>query len=247
PPFQARPIRDGRKSCAGAPVASGAGPRGAVARLVGWAWRSTTGRPRLLHQGLQEGKRVDAVGVPAFESDLQCVLTDETHVADPKLRIAECFHARQAARHSGFTATLGAGAGPPQLLARVGRLRAVLPRDLHDLTFAVDVDVRGKWIGVLQALYLVDVEHRKLTERLDRRACCDLRRDRYECLRTRRLRPRDDDRCAPVGVLANSFLERDGAEEGNAESLRRRLRAAVAEDLVAVPALGAHVPAHVLD
>src|SRR5579864_5273747 len=170
PPFRARAIRDGRKSCAVVPVASETGAREAVARLVGSAWRSTTGRPRLLHQGLQQGKRVDAVGVPAFESDLQRVLTDETHVADTKLRITECFHTREAARHSGFTATLGAGAGPPQLLAGVGRLRAVLPRDLHDLTFAVDVDVGGKRIGVLQPLYLVDVEHRKLTERLDRRA-----------------------------------------------------------------------------
>jgi hypothetical protein len=86
----------------------------------------------------------------ALKSDLQCVLADQAHILDPQLFRSEVLDPSQAARRSCFTATLGAGAGPPELLSRVGAAVAVLPRDLHHLTFAVDFDVDWKRVGVLQ-------------------------------------------------------------------------------------------------
>src|SRR6266511_5309563 len=94
---------------------------------------------------------------------------------------------------------------------------------------------------------LVDVDDGQLAERLDRRARRDLRGDLDESPGPRRLRPRDHHGRSAVGVFADALLERLRPEEGNAEPFRRRLCTTVAEDLVPVPAIGAHVPAHVLD
>jgi hypothetical protein len=86
----------------------------------------------------------------ALERDLQRVLSDQRHVPDAQLVGAEAPDARQPARCTRFASTLGAWTRPPQLLSRVHRLPAVFPRDLHDLTLAIDVDGGGKRIGVLQ-------------------------------------------------------------------------------------------------
>jgi hypothetical protein len=105
----------------------------------------------------------------ALESDLKRVLADQAHVLDPQLFRGEVLDACQAARRSGFTATLGARACPPELFSRVNAAVAVLPRDLHHLALAVDVDVEWKRVAVLQVLYrpLPDVDDGQLTEGLD--------------------------------------------------------------------------------
>src|SRR5215472_1010892 len=106
--------------------------------------------PALLHQASKKRKRVDPGGVSALERDLQRVLPDERYVLDSQLLVTECLDSRQAPRHSRLAATLGAWAGPSQLLARVSRVSAVLPHDLHDLALAVHVDVCRKRIRVLR-------------------------------------------------------------------------------------------------
>jgi len=57
----------------------------------------------------------------------------------------------------------------------------------------------------------VDVDDRKLAERLDRCSRRYLRCDCGERLRARRLWTRDDHGCAGISVLANPFLERHRA------------------------------------
>src|SRR5207302_10702637 len=93
----------------------------------------------------------------------------------------------------------------------------------------------------------VHVDDGQLAERLDGRPRGHLGGDLHEGLRTGRLGTRDDHRGPGVRVFANALFERDRAEERNTEPPGGRLGAAVAEDLVAVSTLRAHVPAHVLD
>ena len=108
----------------------------------------------------------------ALECDLQGVLADQAHVLDPQLLRGEVLDAGQATWRSRFTPALGAWARPPQLLSRKGAVVAALPRDLHHLALALDVDVEWKRVGVLQLLCrpLPDVDDRKLPEGLDGRA-----------------------------------------------------------------------------
>jgi hypothetical protein len=115
----------------------------------------------------------------ALKCDLDRVLADQAHVLDAQLVGRQALDAGKAARRTAFASALGARAGPPKLFTGVSALVAALPRDLHDLSIAVDVDVDGKGIGVLQLLLsgLVDVDHGELAERLDRRASRDLRGD----------------------------------------------------------------------
>lgn len=107
-----------------------------------------------------------------LERDLQRVLADQAHVLDPQLLRGEVLDAGQATWRSRFAPALGAGARPPQLLSRVDAAVAALPRDLHHLALAVDVDVEWKRVGVLQLLCrpLPDVDYRKLPKGLDGRA-----------------------------------------------------------------------------
>jgi hypothetical protein len=86
----------------------------------------------------------------ALERDLKRILPDEAHVLDPKLIRGQALDAGESTWSSGFTATLGARAGPSQLFARIGAAVAVLPSDLHHLALSVDVDVEWKRVGVLQ-------------------------------------------------------------------------------------------------
>jgi hypothetical protein len=88
--------------------------------------------------------------VAALKSDLDRVLADQAHVLDTQLVGREALDAGEAACRAAFAATLRAWARPPKLLTRVGALVAALPRDLHDLSLAIDVDVDGKRFGVLQ-------------------------------------------------------------------------------------------------
>jgi hypothetical protein len=53
----------------------------------------------------------------ALEGDLKGVLADQADVLDAKLFGGEVLDASQAAGRSRLTAALGAGAGPPELLA----------------------------------------------------------------------------------------------------------------------------------
>ena len=103
----------------------------------------------------------------ALERNLQCVLTDQAHVLDPKLFGGQALDASQSPRRARFTSTLRARARPPELLARVRAAVPVLPRDLHHLALAIDIDVEWKRVGVLQWLSLPDVDHRQLAEGLD--------------------------------------------------------------------------------
>ena len=88
----------------------------------------------------------------ALESDLQRVLPDQAHVLDPQLVGCEVLDAGQAAWRSCLTSTFRAWTGPSKLLARIGAAVATLPLDLHHLALAIDVDVDGKRIRVLQLL-----------------------------------------------------------------------------------------------
>src|SRR5437870_13692009 len=96
--------------------------------------------------------------------------------------------------------------------------------------------VSGKASGFF-SVSLPDVDYRQLPEGLDRRPRSNLRCDFHECLSSRRFRPRDDDRRAAVRVLANRLFEWYRAEERHAQSPRRGLGAAVAEDLMAMAAV----------
>ncbi len=50
--------------------------------------------PRALcHEVPEEGERIDPCGVTAFERDLQRVLTDQGHIPNAQLGIAEGLHA----------------------------------------------------------------------------------------------------------------------------------------------------------
>ena len=102
--------------------------------------------------------------MPAFESDLERVLANERHVLDAQVIWAQSFHPRQPSWCSSFTAALGTWTGPPELLARVGGVTAVLPRHIHDLAPTVDVNGEGKWVGVLQRSRLMNVDDRQLAE-----------------------------------------------------------------------------------
>ena len=95
-------------------------------------------------------ERVDAGRVPAFERDLECVLTDEHHILDAQLLGTERVDPGKAPGSAGFTPTFSARARPSQLLGRVSGAVAVFPGDLHRLLCAIDIDVDWKRIGVLQ-------------------------------------------------------------------------------------------------
>src|SRR5487761_1002289 len=111
-----------------------------TARSRGATWIWTTGRPRLSQTfaglGPQPAKvreGVDAGGGAAFEGDLERVLADEHNVFDAQLFGIQRLDAGQASWSAGFTATLGAGARPAQLLAGVRSVVGVFPRDVHRL------------------------------------------------------------------------------------------------------------------
>jgi hypothetical protein len=88
--------------------------------------------------------------VSVFERDLERVLTDESYVLDPQLIRFEILEAGQTSGHSSLAATLSTRACPPKPLARVGAAMPTLPRDDHDLAFAIDVDCEGKRVGIFQ-------------------------------------------------------------------------------------------------
>ncbi len=88
----------------------------------------------------------------ALERDLKRILTDEGDVLDAELFGAERLDPGQAPGGTGLTATFSARTRPSQLLGCVLRVLAVLPRDLHRLPRAIDIDVDWKRIGVLQSL-----------------------------------------------------------------------------------------------
>jgi hypothetical protein len=88
--------------------------------------------------------------VAALECDLDGVLADQARILNAQLFGGKVLDARQPAGRTALAATLRAGARPPKLLTGVGAAMAALPRDLHDLSVAVDIDIDGKGIGVLQ-------------------------------------------------------------------------------------------------
>ena len=86
----------------------------------------------------------------AFERDLERVLADQRHVLDAQLIGVEVLDASKTSRHAGLAATLRARARPAQTLAGIAAAMTVLPRDDHDLAFAVDIDCERKGVGVFQ-------------------------------------------------------------------------------------------------
>jgi hypothetical protein len=88
--------------------------------------------------------------VAAFERDLECVLADERHIQHAQLIGVEVLDASKASGHAGLAATLRARTCPTQSLAGIAAAMTVLPRDDHDLAFAVDIDRERKGIGVFQ-------------------------------------------------------------------------------------------------
>src|SRR5438105_12274210 len=100
---------------------SGKAPRD-VGVVSGGDVEIDNGPRELLHQApAQVAERVEAGRVTALEGDLQRVLTNQRHVADAQLFVAERFHTRQASGHSCFAAAFGARTCPAKLLARVAR------------------------------------------------------------------------------------------------------------------------------
>jgi hypothetical protein len=120
---------------------------------------------RWAHSGqLQSARSIE--NVAALECDLKRVLSDEADVLDTELFGSKVLDTREAPWGTCLTATFGAGAGPAELLARIGAVVSVLPIHGHHLAFAVHVDVDWKRVGVLQLVSrpLPDVDHRQLPE-----------------------------------------------------------------------------------
>jgi hypothetical protein len=78
--------------------------------------------------------------VAALKGDLEGILPDQSYVFDTQLFCIKVLGASKTSRDAGLAATLCAWACPSQLLGCIGAVMSTLPRDLHDLTFAVDVD-----------------------------------------------------------------------------------------------------------
>jgi hypothetical protein len=128
--------------------------------------RSALGALRAVAERPQHRERVQPGGVAALECDLKRVLSDEADVLDTELFGSKVLDTREAPWGTCLTATFGAGAGPAELLARIGAVVSVLPIHGHHLAFAVHVDVDWKRVGVLQLVSrpLPDVDHRQLPE-----------------------------------------------------------------------------------
>jgi hypothetical protein len=88
--------------------------------------------------------------VAALKRDLDRVLADQAHVLDAQLVRREALDAGEAPCGTSFTTALRTRTCPPKPFTSEGALVATLPRDRHDLSLAVDVDVDGKRLGVLQ-------------------------------------------------------------------------------------------------
>jgi hypothetical protein len=86
----------------------------------------------------------------AFERNLECVLAHERHILHAQLIGIELLDSSKPSRRAGFATTFGARASPAQSLAGIAAAMAVLPRDDHDLAFAVDIDGERKGVGVFQ-------------------------------------------------------------------------------------------------
>lgn len=86
----------------------------------------------------------------AFKCDLQRVLPDQGHILDAQVVGAEAFHPVEPAWRPRLATALCAWAGPSQLFARVAGVHPVFPNDVHRLMLAIDVNSRGKRVGVLQ-------------------------------------------------------------------------------------------------
>ena len=98
----------------------------------------------------QQCERIEAGRVSALERDLKGVLTDQRYVLDTQLLCIEILHASEAPRDARLATTLSARARPSQLLGRVRAVVSILPRDVHDLTLAIDVDGERKSVRVFQ-------------------------------------------------------------------------------------------------
>jgi len=86
----------------------------------------------------------------AFESDLKRVLADQGHVLHAQLIGIKVLDASEASGYAGLAATFRARTCPAQALSGIGAAVTVLPRDDHDLTFAVDIDCERIGVGVFQ-------------------------------------------------------------------------------------------------
>ena len=86
----------------------------------------------------------------AFESNLKRVLADQGHVLHAQLIGVEVLDASETSGYAGLAATFRARTCPAQALSGIGAAVTVLPRNDHDLTFAVDIDCERKGIGVFQ-------------------------------------------------------------------------------------------------
>jgi hypothetical protein len=88
--------------------------------------------------------------VPTFECDLERVLADERDILDAQLVGFEALDASKSSGDAGLAATLRTRTSPAKAIRLIGAEMATLPRDHHDLAFAVDVDCQRKCVGVFQ-------------------------------------------------------------------------------------------------
>jgi hypothetical protein len=88
--------------------------------------------------------------VAALECNLECVLPDQRDVLHAQLGGIKVLDASKTSGGAGLAATFGAWACPAKSLTRIAAAVPVLPRDHHDLAFAVDVDGEWKRVGVFQ-------------------------------------------------------------------------------------------------
>jgi hypothetical protein len=88
--------------------------------------------------------------MPALERDLERVLADQRHVLYAQLVGVEVLYASKTARLARLAAALRAWTRPTQSLGGIAAAVTVLPRDDHDLAFAVDIDCERIGVGVFQ-------------------------------------------------------------------------------------------------
>jgi hypothetical protein len=98
----------------------------------------------------KQDERVQTGRMAAFKRDLKRVLANQCDVLHAQLIRVQVLDASKTSRHAGLAATLRARTCPAQSLGGIGAAMTVLPRDDHDLAFAVDIDGERKGVGVFQ-------------------------------------------------------------------------------------------------
>src|SRR5260221_8511024 len=122
---------------------------GAVAIMPSGS-RSTSSVFFAVAEGSEIGKGVEAGVMSAFKPDLQRVLADQGYVANTQLVVWQGAKPGQPARCARLAAALGAWARPAQAVCVIGAAVSALPRDVHHLRGAIDVDGDGERVWLFQ-------------------------------------------------------------------------------------------------